>query len=308
MSDITVSVVGQPSISVEVSPLGATGPQGPAGPSAVSDDDGNTAVLGSDDLIFVPEVTKADVGLGNVDNTSDADKPLSDATTSALAGKAATVHTHTSASITDFGEAVQDAVAAMLAEGANISLVYDDDGNTLTVSATGGGGGDAELIRDTIGAAITGLGNISVLIDDDADTITIVTTATVNSTDAALRDRSTHTGTQSADTLTDGTTNKAFLATERTKLAGIATGATANDTDANLKNRANHTGTQLASTISDLTATVSAIAFPFGCAENPHTTQSATRGSLAVEFWKYTGTEGVDDPDHWVPGDEWVND
>ena len=29
----------------------------------------------------------------------------------------------------------------------------------------------------------------------------------------------THTGTQSADTLTDGTTNKAFTATERTKLA-----------------------------------------------------------------------------------------
>jgi hypothetical protein len=56
--------------------------------------------------------------------------------------------------------------------------------------------------------------------------------ATVNSTDAALRDRSTHTGTQSADTLTDGTTNKAFLATERTKLTGIATGATANQSDA----------------------------------------------------------------------------
>lgn len=66
--------------------------------------------------------------------------------------------------------------------------------------------------------------------------------------------RANHTGTQSSDTLTDGTTNKAFLATERTKLSGIATSATANDTDANLKNRANHTGTQLASTISDFNA------------------------------------------------------
>jgi hypothetical protein len=38
--------------------------------------------------------------------------------------------------------------------------------------------------------------------------------------------RTNHTGTQSADTLTDGTTNKAFTATEKTKLAGISTGAT----------------------------------------------------------------------------------
>jgi hypothetical protein len=79
----------------------------------------------------------------------------------------------------------------------------------------------------------------------------IATGATANDTDANLKNRANHTGTQSADTITDGTTNKAFLATERTKLSGIATGATANDTDANLKNRANHTGTQLASTISD---------------------------------------------------------
>lgn len=61
-------------------------------------------------------------------------------------------------------------------------------------------------------------------------------------TAAQLRTRSTHTGTESADVLTDGTTNKAFLATERTKLAGIATGATANQTDAYLRDRANHTG------------------------------------------------------------------
>jgi hypothetical protein len=63
--------------------------------------------------------------------------------------------------------------------------------------------------------------------------------------------RANHTGTQSADTLTDGTTNKAFLATERTKLTGIATGATANSSDATLLARANHTGTQVMATISD---------------------------------------------------------
>lgn len=64
--------------------------------------------------------------------------------------------------------------------------------------------------------------------------------------------RGNHTGTQSADTITDGTTNKAFLASERTKLAGVATGATANSSDATLLNRANHTGTQAQSTIVNL--------------------------------------------------------
>jgi hypothetical protein len=81
----------------------------------------------------------------------------------------------------------------------------------------------------------------------------IATGATANATDAQLRDRATHTGTQSADTLTDGTTNKAFLSTERTKLSGIATAATANSADATLLNRANHTGTQPSSTLSDST-------------------------------------------------------
>ena len=68
----------------------------------------------------------------------------------------------------------------------------------------------------------------------------------------AAKARANHTGTQSADTLTDGTTNKAFLTTERTKLTGIATGATANSSDATLLARANHTGTQAASTITGL--------------------------------------------------------
>lgn len=63
-----------------------------------------------------------------------------------------------------------------------------------------------------------------------------------------------------ADDTPDGTTNKAYTATEKTKLAGIATGATANSSDATLLARANHTGTQLAATISDFTASASAAA------------------------------------------------
>lgn len=44
----------------------------------------------------------------------------------------------------------------------------------------------------------------------------------------ADRNRANHTGTQSADTIIDGTTNKAYTATEKTKLAGIQAGAQVN--------------------------------------------------------------------------------
>lgn len=126
----------------------------------------------------------------------------------------------------------------------------------------------------------------------------IATGATANDTDANLKNRANHTGSQAATTITedathrfatdaekttwngkepaitvgattqyirgdkslatlnadvvpDGTTNKAYTATEKTKLGGVATGATVNDTDANLKNRANHTGSQAATTITE---------------------------------------------------------
>lgn len=39
-------------------------------------------------------VTKSDVGLGNCDNTSDADKPISTAVSTALSGKSDTTHNH----------------------------------------------------------------------------------------------------------------------------------------------------------------------------------------------------------------------
>lgn len=44
-------------------------------------------------------LNKSAVGLGNVDNTADTDKPLSSAATTALAGKANSVHTHVAADI-----------------------------------------------------------------------------------------------------------------------------------------------------------------------------------------------------------------
>ncbi|MEV5030980.1 hypothetical protein MRBLMC3_000134 [Sphingobium sp. LMC3-1-1.1] len=97
--------------------------------------------------------------------------------------------------------------------------------------------------------------------------------ATANASNAALRDRSTHTGTQNVSTITGlsdvatsgdyadltgqptaATTSADGLmsASDKTKLNGIATGATANATNADLRDRTTHTGTQAASTITGL--------------------------------------------------------
>lgn len=134
--------------------------------------------------------------------TGIANGATANATDTQLRDRSTHTGTQTSATISDFTEAVQDAVAAVLTQGTNVTLTYDDAANSLTIAAAGGGGGlDAEAVRDAIGVALIGIGVISVTINDAADTITISSTATANSTDAALRDRSTHTGTQAISTV-----------------------------------------------------------------------------------------------------------
>jgi hypothetical protein len=60
-----------------------------------------------------------------------------------IAGKANTVHTHTAADITNFNEATDDRVAALLTAGPNITLQYDDALDKLQISSSGSGGGGA---------------------------------------------------------------------------------------------------------------------------------------------------------------------
>jgi len=163
-------------------------------------------------------VTKAQVGLGSADNTADSAKPISTATQAALDAKAALVHAHTQTDVTGLTTSLAGKEPSITAGTTAQYYRGDKTFQTLDKSAVG----------------------LSAVVNIDA-------TARAN-----------HTGTQSADSLVDGTTNKAFLATERTKLTGIATGATANATDAQLRDRSTHTGTQTASTISDFQTTVSA--------------------------------------------------
>lgn len=115
-------------------------------------------------------LNKSAVGLGNVDNTSDADKPISTATASALLNKldvtsAAATYVPLTRTIqgqaltgnlnfstTDISEGsnlyftnerVDDRVASLLVAGTNITLTYNDVANTLTIDSAAGGAVDS---------------------------------------------------------------------------------------------------------------------------------------------------------------------
>jgi hypothetical protein len=174
----------------------------------------DSLVDGSTNHVFT---TADDTKLAGIATSATANS--SDAT---LLARANHTGTQSSSTISDLTESVQDIVGAFLSGTSGVAVNYNDASNTITVSGLGDASATAETIRDTIGVALLGTGLISVTVNDAADTITISTTATANDTDANLKNRANHTGTQSADTITDGTTNKAFTATEKTKLAGIS--------------------------------------------------------------------------------------
>lgn len=167
------------------------------------------------------------------------------ALTSGLAGKANTAHTHATGDITALTEYIQDAVNDLIQAGANVTKSYDDAANTLTIAATGGGGGgtDAEVVRDTIAGALVASTGINIAVDDGADTITIsvagipasaITTGTLpltrggtGGTDAASARAALGAGTSS---LTLGTTsstaaagNDSRLSDQRTPIDGSVT-------------------------------------------------------------------------------------
>jgi hypothetical protein len=79
-------------------------------------------------------ITKSMVGLDNVDNTSDANKPVSTAQQSALDGKAASSHTHTSSNITDFNSSVSGLLPSVSGSGYATTSFAN---NAYTVSVTG---------------------------------------------------------------------------------------------------------------------------------------------------------------------------
>lgn len=158
-------------------------------------------------------VTKSQLNLGNVDNTSDIGKPVSTAQLAALnlkEDKANKVTSLNSPNNTTYPttQTVVDAIAFAVAS------IVSGAPNAL----------------DTLLELSAALGN-------DANFATTVTNLIAQKVDKVIG---------------KGLSQEDYTTTEKTKLSGIAAGATANSSDATLLSRANHTGTQAISTVSGL--------------------------------------------------------
>lgn len=148
------------------------------------------------------ELSKSDVGLGNVDNTSDLSKPISTATQSALDEKVDKV-TGKGLSTNDYTTAEKTKLAGIEA-GAQVNTVIGVKGNSETTYRTG---------NVNITKANIGLGNV----DNTADADKPISTAVQTALNGKV---STVTG--------KGLSTNDFTTALKTKLEGIATGAEVN--------------------------------------------------------------------------------
>lgn len=101
-------------------------------------------------------LTKSDVGLSNVDNTADADKPISSAAQTALDGKASTSHTHTLDNLSDVSASGATDGQSLVYNGGTWGPADVGTGSTV-VDATSSVKGVVQLTGDFGGTAATPL-------------------------------------------------------------------------------------------------------------------------------------------------------
>lgn len=162
-------------------------------------------------------LAKADVGLGNVDNTSDANKPVSTAQQAALNAKAPLA----SPALTGTPTAPTPAAGTNTTQIANAAFVQ---------SALAALVASSPAALDTLNELAAALGN-------DPNFAATMTNALANKVDKVA-------GKQLS--------TEDFTAALLTKLNGIAASATKNATDAQLRDRLTHTGTQAIGTVTGL--------------------------------------------------------
>ena len=233
-------------------------------------------------------LVKGDVGLGNADNTSDADKPVSTATATALGGKQSALgfvpensanKGATNGYVPLVGgqipQAYLPAFVDDVLEYANFAAlpVTGDSGKiyvTLDTNKAWRWSGSAYIeISGSPGstdAVAEGAANLYFTAARVRDTLlaglTFATNAAILAADSVLvalgklqAQITAHFGAGGgahADAVAAGLSGF-MTGGDKTKLNAIAAGATANSSDATLLARANHSGTQLATTISDFT-------------------------------------------------------
>jgi hypothetical protein len=142
---------------------------GEGGTAGVSSFNGRTGVV----VPAAGDYTKSDIGLGNVDNTSDSGKPISTATQTALDAKLE------ASDIADFETSTE--------------LNARDDANRNRSNHSG-----SQAI-----STVTGLQTALDTKLEASDIADFETTTQLNTRDTANRDRANHTGTQAASTISD---------------------------------------------------------------------------------------------------------
>jgi hypothetical protein len=119
------------------------------GLSGLADGDKGDVTVSAAGLVWTIDagaVTKAEVGLGNVDNTTDAGKPVSTATQTALDAKAATAHSHLDAEVANTitldnltqvtTRAIADTTGTLAVARGGTNLTAAADDNVLVGNAT----------------------------------------------------------------------------------------------------------------------------------------------------------------------------
>ena len=145
-------------------------------------------------------ITPTNIGLGNVDNTSDLDKPVSTAQQTALDKKVDKV-TGYGLSKNDFTDILKNKLDG-IAEGAQVNSITGVKGSSEETYRTG---------NVSISASNIGLGNVNNTSDADKPISTATQTALSNKVDKVSG---------------KGLSTNDYTTSEKDKLAGIASGAT----------------------------------------------------------------------------------
>jgi hypothetical protein len=274
-------------------------------------------------------VTKAQIGLGNVDNTSDSSKPVSTAQQTALDGKvntnaAITASTKTKIQYDGKGLVVAGTDAAV-ADITGLQTALDAKESTANKNQNNGYAGldgsgkinpsqlpaiavtDTSVVSSQVDmlALTAEVGDLAVRTDLNKTFILRVSPAStlgnwqelLTPTDsvASVYGRTgivtAQAGDYTADQITETATNKILTSTERTKLAGIATGATANSSDSALRDRTTHTGEQAISTVTNLQTTLNLKLEAASIANFETTTQLNSRDTANRNRANHSGSQ-----------------
>jgi len=247
-------------------------------------------------------LVKADVGLGNVDNTADLAKPISTATQTAINLKASPAEAAAAAPV--------QSVAGRT--GAVVLTVADVSGAASSSALSSGLAGKADLVGGLVPSA-----QLPGFVDDVLEFATFAAFPVTGETGKLYVSVATNriwrwsgsiyvevvSSPGSTDAVTEGSVNLYFTTARgeaaaaswwagsapKTKLDGVAIGATANSSDATLLARSNHTGTQAFSTITGTPTTLSGYGITDGF------TQANVRATPVAGFTSSAGTVAATD-------------